>query len=476
MLYSFSLFSILEVLLVIVPALLSVAYVTVAERKTMASMQRRVGPNKVGTWGLLQALNKRQNIRTYHTSRKLDSTLDSSHQAAIKELYRDRLAPVKPFSEKLLASCSNILDIEQRAKFFMQLEEKGGIYILQYKHDPLVYYIGRTSSFSFRLKSHIKHKLTDKFHVFGNLVGWDNFTVGIVEISDKENLGLRENYYLQNYLPLLNSTFSSNFSETAIFQTLRNVLKSKQFLAKDSTSNDKSIYSGISIWVYEFLNTHIDPTPVKYISTSEACKHTGIARTTISRYMDTLVPTKGLLFFSKPLVDIDSSFKQAKKNSEELTLDPNISKQVWVYTVSNNKVILVNDQPFCSRGLTAKYLGTTHRVVRYSMDCWRGKGFNGYYLFSYPLTTQQAESLLELHLSNVNIPGVRIEVWAYCAKTLELINNSHFTSMQKAADYFNVVYTTIARHLDTELATKQGGQLVYFFSKEISEEIKDKLR
>jgi NADH-ubiquinone oxidoreductase chain 1 len=55
MLFSFSFFSILEVLLVIVPALLSVAYVTVAERKTMASMQRRVGPNKVGVYGLLQA-------------------------------------------------------------------------------------------------------------------------------------------------------------------------------------------------------------------------------------------------------------------------------------------------------------------------------------------------------------------------------------------------------------------------------------
>ena len=55
MLFSFSFFSILEVLLVIVPALLSVAYVTVAERKTMASMQRRVGPNKVGVLGLLQA-------------------------------------------------------------------------------------------------------------------------------------------------------------------------------------------------------------------------------------------------------------------------------------------------------------------------------------------------------------------------------------------------------------------------------------
>jgi NADH-ubiquinone oxidoreductase chain 1 len=47
--------NILEVLLVIVPALLGVAYVTVAERKTMASMQRRLGPNIVGYYGLLQA-------------------------------------------------------------------------------------------------------------------------------------------------------------------------------------------------------------------------------------------------------------------------------------------------------------------------------------------------------------------------------------------------------------------------------------
>ena len=43
-----TLISIIEVLLVIIPALLSVAYVTVAERKTMASMQRRLGPNAVG--------------------------------------------------------------------------------------------------------------------------------------------------------------------------------------------------------------------------------------------------------------------------------------------------------------------------------------------------------------------------------------------------------------------------------------------
>lgn len=50
-----SIISIAEGLLVIVPALLSVAFVTVAERKTMASMQRRLGPNIVGYYGLLQA-------------------------------------------------------------------------------------------------------------------------------------------------------------------------------------------------------------------------------------------------------------------------------------------------------------------------------------------------------------------------------------------------------------------------------------
>ena len=38
-----------------VPILLSVAFVTIAERKTMASMQRRLGPNIVGYYGLLQA-------------------------------------------------------------------------------------------------------------------------------------------------------------------------------------------------------------------------------------------------------------------------------------------------------------------------------------------------------------------------------------------------------------------------------------
>jgi NADH-ubiquinone oxidoreductase chain 1 len=53
--YSATIVSVIENLLLMLPALLVVAYVTVAERKTMASMQRRLGPNAVGYYGLLQA-------------------------------------------------------------------------------------------------------------------------------------------------------------------------------------------------------------------------------------------------------------------------------------------------------------------------------------------------------------------------------------------------------------------------------------
>jgi NADH-ubiquinone oxidoreductase chain 1 len=53
--YATTIISIIETILVIVPTLLIVAFVTIAERKTMASMQRRLGPNIVGYYGLLQA-------------------------------------------------------------------------------------------------------------------------------------------------------------------------------------------------------------------------------------------------------------------------------------------------------------------------------------------------------------------------------------------------------------------------------------
>ena len=49
-----TIYSLIEVLIVIVPVLLAVAFMTIIERKQLAAMQRRVGPNTVGYYGVLQ--------------------------------------------------------------------------------------------------------------------------------------------------------------------------------------------------------------------------------------------------------------------------------------------------------------------------------------------------------------------------------------------------------------------------------------
>jgi len=52
----FFIHTLLQILVIIVPLLLSVAYFTLAERKIMGAIHRRRGPNVIGAYGLLQPL------------------------------------------------------------------------------------------------------------------------------------------------------------------------------------------------------------------------------------------------------------------------------------------------------------------------------------------------------------------------------------------------------------------------------------
>lgn len=52
--YTLASLHIFNVLVILLPVLLSVAFMTIIERKQLAAMQRRVGPNTVGYYGVLQ--------------------------------------------------------------------------------------------------------------------------------------------------------------------------------------------------------------------------------------------------------------------------------------------------------------------------------------------------------------------------------------------------------------------------------------
>ncbi len=48
--------TLLMIVVIIVPLLLGVAYLTFWERKVIGWMQVRIGPNRVGPWGLIQPI------------------------------------------------------------------------------------------------------------------------------------------------------------------------------------------------------------------------------------------------------------------------------------------------------------------------------------------------------------------------------------------------------------------------------------
>lgn len=142
-------------------------------------------------------------------------------------------------------------------------------------------------NFRKRFNDHITRQLEDKFHVFAALVGWENFEISVLELCSREEQGFKENYYLQEYLPLLNSSFISSTTEYQTFETLTSILKSKK---PGNSRLEDSPFTRIRIWVYKFKDSTILPDGVEYANVSRAKLATGAAPQTIKKYLDTNVP------------------------------------------------------------------------------------------------------------------------------------------------------------------------------------------
>lgn len=442
MLYLNTVISILEVVIVVVPVLLSVAFVTVAERKTMASMQRRLGPNAVGCLKL-----NLTHKRTFHSSCD-----------ALRELYYNRKAPVIEFSDDVLFTSADLLNSSMILSFFKPLKGKGGIYMFRYKKDPKIFYIGRAKDFHKRFKDHLSSNLKDRFHKFANSIGWDQFEFSIIEVCDLSIQQDREDFYLQKYLPLLNTIFKSNFSEIQSYDSLYEILRLRQ-----SNFDSDNKHKGINLYIYEYCNNQISTNYQFFSSINALSKEFGIARETISVYLNTYVPYKNFLFLTNKIECFDLAGKLISDAMQGLNLNHNIAKKIWMYFIESKDTVIKTELE--SKSAVAKLLGVQHLVITNHLDKLIKGGINGHYVFNHELNDLKLEKLIEFSLLRKTKNRT---VWAYNAITLELITDS-FSSIQKAAEYFNVDYRSVVKHLDTELATKKGNYLVLFFNDKLTD-------
>lgn len=152
-------------------------------------------------------------IRLYH---------NSSLHHSLSKLYitqKGKKIPRKDFRHAPIQTLLDIQDKKTVSTFFKNplIKNKGGIYRFFLKKKPNIFYIGATSDFNTRFLLHVnstgnpKHN-TALFHLFARDVGWDKFNFQIVEIVDEiKYMRARENFYLKEHNPILNSNLKSSF-------------------------------------------------------------------------------------------------------------------------------------------------------------------------------------------------------------------------------------------------------------------------
>lgn len=109
--------SLLEALIVIGPLLGSIAYVTIAERKIMGSMQRRIGPNKVGQCHLSRFCQ----VNNYNNKNNNNTLLHNSLLIVNTRFYSTSLTKVKRSYFFIIPDIHEIIDQRLEGKILFKL-------------------------------------------------------------------------------------------------------------------------------------------------------------------------------------------------------------------------------------------------------------------------------------------------------------------------------------------------------------------
>lgn len=520
-------FNLLDVLIVLVPVLLAVAYMTIIERRVLAGMQRRVGPNVVGGpsgwlqpflelaysiishrfmyfkfWFTLKfnkyikgssntqkiiLINPTKNSKKQSTiifKRKFSTQINNKDininsiniDKAIETLYRDRKILPTPYNGHVLdfMLASDYFDLLKRRNFLRNWNGKNVIYLIQYKHDPLIYYIGKTSNLALRIKTHltkynkINSNLHTRFQSFISLAGVDQFIIKIINETSKLEINKLENKLILEYNPLLNTNFHS-IPKSLVTNTFKENLLKLQ--SESILSNKGNLKNGYSVWVYKYNPEEKKSVLVgSYPSLLRAQKATFINRNVIRLYLNTNVTIKEFLFYTEAISNFSQTMDLISNLRTNFSFDLTKSKPVYVYSLDT--LNLITGDCFESREKASQYLGIHTSVIRNNMDKVKYENNHGYLFFSYPLTLEELNVFKSefKKLPNFN------KVWAYNAQTLNLVNNKHFSSWASLARYLNIDYKTIKNNLDTFKAIFCNLEWIYFFKKELTLEQKENLK
>ena len=154
------------------------------------------------------------------------------------------------------------------------------------------------------------------------------------------------------------------------------------------------------------------------------------------------------MYYGNPIFNLKEIFDLVKNISNELKLNSNIAKKVWVYDAK--RLELIKGSPFVSKTQPSKVLSISRDVISYFIDTNKAEGIKGTYLFSNQLNCEEMNKLLN-NADSLKL-GNKKEVWVYDSETLKLVNIMPYPSLKLAAEYLEVEYRTIKRHLDTKIS------------------------
>jgi len=184
--------SLLEALIVIGPLLGSIAYVTIAERKIMGSMQRRIGPNRVGQLNI---------VRYYHHSSINHNSNNNNNN-------------------KLPTAIKSYDVGTDRSKILSENKDKTGIYMWVHKESGK-FYIGSAFDLSKRFNSYYTRaylsNVKGNSYIYNAILKHDYFAfhLRILEYLDVSDLSVKEARKLilereQHFIDLFSPTYNIN--------------------------------------------------------------------------------------------------------------------------------------------------------------------------------------------------------------------------------------------------------------------------